>query len=323
MSVPINTAQQPPVIGSFEHLRQLMTSGRRWRTRFAPAPTGFLHVGHIVNAMHVWGIARAFGGAVTVRIEDHDRTRSQPDFERAILEDLEWLGFVSDDDSSNALREKTSRYRQSDNDARYVEAMHRLDEQGLVFACRCTRRDIASIAGHRDNVETPYPGTCRHAGLLPSETPARRIRIDPGTESFDDMRLGQIDQEPSQQCGDLLLRDRHGNWTYQFAVVVDDITHGVDVVIRGEDLLASTGRQIRLARLLGRERAPRFYHHPLIRHPDGSKLSKSNRDTGIRELRASGLGPSQLLGVAAHAAGLTSDTRPIDLAAIAGLFATY
>ena len=275
----------------------------------------------MVNAIHVWGIARAFGGSVTVRIEDHDRTRSKPQFEQSILDDLEWLGLEADDDSTTSLRCGPSPYRQSDNADRYEDALRQLEQQGLVFPCKCTRREIAERAAHNENRETPYPGTCRDSAVSLTETPARRLRMEPAVVPFDDLLFGYLVQEPAQQCGDLLLRDRHGNWTYQFAVVVDDMTHGVDVVIRGEDLLESTGRQIHLARLLGRTTPPQFIHHVLVRHPDGSKLSKSNRDTGIRELRRQGATPRQLLGRAAYFAGLADADRPLDLNDIAELFA--
>ena len=128
--------------------------------------------------------------------------------------------------------------------------------------------------------------------------------MEPGEERFTDARLGAMSQTPSEQCGDLLLRDRTGNWTYQLAVVVDDLRHEVDLVIRGEDLLPSTGRQLRLARMLGRERPPVFLHHPLIHRPDGAKLSKSSGDTGVRELRAAGVPPQAVLGRAAWMTGL-------------------
>lgn len=132
---------------------------------------------------------------------------------------------------------------------------------------------------------------------------------------FEDLRLGAIEQTPADQCGDVLMRDRLSQWTYQFAVVVDDLDQGVDLVIRGEDLLASTGRQIQMARLLGREIPARFVHHPLIKREDGAKLSKSNRDTGIRDLRASGLSADQVLGRASAALGL-GDGHPLDQAEI-------
>src|SRR5437773_1575341 len=170
-------------------------------SRFAPAPTGYLHLGHIVNAVYVWRETRARNGRILLRFEDHDRQRSRPEFEAAILDDLAWLGFA------------------------------------------------------------------------PDEPPVR----------------------PSEQCGDLLLRDRDGNWTYQFAATVDDYVQGVTLVIRGDDLLASTGRQLQLARLLGRAQPPEFLHHPLIMKSPTQKLSKSDRDTGIRDLRAAGWTPAQVI----------------------------
>jgi glutamyl-Q tRNA(Asp) synthetase len=159
--------------------------------------------------------------------------------------------------------------------------------------------------------ELRYPGTCREAAVDGATEKARRVRLDPATIRFLDLRLGAIQQCPSEQCGDVLIRDRLGHWTYQFAVVVDDLDQGVDLVIRGEDLVASTGRQIQIGRLLGREVPPRFLHHPLVTHPDGRKLSKSNRDTGIRDLRADGWSLQRVLGQAAAALGLTTG-EPID-----------
>jgi glutamyl-tRNA synthetase/glutamyl-Q tRNA(Asp) synthetase len=157
-------------------------------------------------------------------------------------------------------------------------------------------------------------------GVPAEETFARRVRLDDAPFSFVDLRLGALTQTPQQQCGDLLARDRHAQWTYQFAVVVDDITHDIDVVIRGEDLLASTGRQLQLASLLGRTRDIRFLHHTLLVHPDGSKLSKATHDTSLREMRAAGLRADELLGEAARRAGLATVDR-LDANDVASLFA--
>jgi len=137
--------------------------------------------------------------------------------------------------------------------------------------------------------------------------------MEPGTECFEDALFGIVRQEPWSQCGDVMIRDRVGQWTYQFAVAVDDTAQQIDLVIRGADLLASTGRQIRLARLLGRELPPVFAHHPLLVGATGLKLSKSNGDTGIRELRSRGLSASDVLGLAAARAGLLQPPRPIDV----------
>ena len=265
------------------------------RTRFAPSPTGYLHLGHVLNAIWVWREARERGGEVLLRIEDHDGTRCRPEYEAALLDDLDWLGFAPDVGPSDAFRAGRTELRQSNATHHYEAALDRLRAQGLAYVCGCSRRRIAAESPDIFNAETRYPGTCRRLGLEPGPGRGWRVVMDEGTETFDDLRLGQQAQEPAQQCGDVLVRDRLGNWTYQFAVVVDDLRQGIDVVVRGEDLLASTGRQIRLARLLGRSESPLFLHHPLIRKPSGEKLSKASRDTGIRELRAAGASATEVL----------------------------
>ncbi|HSE27927.1 MAG TPA: glutamate--tRNA ligase family protein [Gemmatimonadales bacterium] len=282
-------------------------------TRFAPAPTGWLHLGHLVNAVWVWGLARALGGRVLLRVEDHDRTRCRPEYQAGLVEDLEWLGLEPDGGLTPLLR-------QSDRGAVYEAELRGLEARGLAYGCRCSRKDIATAAGDAPDLETPYPGTCRALGVPLDPGLGARVPLEPGAEMFDDLRLGPRMQEPARQCGDLLARDRLGNWTYQFCVVVDDRDQDVELVIRGEDLLESTGRQIRLARLLGRPRPPHFLHHPLIRRPDGSKLSKANRDTGLRDLRAAGQSAASLLGEAAARAGLLDRPRALRAADLPSLF---
>lgn len=255
-------------------------------TRFAPAPTGHLHIGHVVNALCVWDTARAHRGRVLLRIEDHDRQRSRPEYEASIFEDLAWLGFTAD----------APAVRQSDRNAIYESALHRLREQGLVYACECSRREIAEAGGAGD--ELRYPGTCEAKGLPDGPGRALRVRLAPSEERFDDLLQGLRIQRPHEQCGDLLVRDRLGCWTYQFAVTVDDMEQGITHVIRGMDLLASTGRQVQLARLLGRDTPPLFLHHPLVMKSPEQKVSKSGGDTGIRELRAAGMTPAGVLDLA-------------------------
>jgi glutamyl-Q tRNA(Asp) synthetase len=291
-------------------------------TRFAPSPTGFLHLGHVANAIWVWGIARALGGRVLLRIEDHDRGRCRTEYERALLEDLEWLGLAADLGTPAELRCGASPYRQSDCHDRYAEALARLGHSERVYACDCSRREIALEAGDPFNQETRYPGRCRDRGLPPGVGRGVRVVMPEGAETFTDARLGEVTQVPSAQCGDLLLRDRLGNWTYQFAAVVDDLRQEVDLVVRGEDLLSSTGRQIRLARMLGRARSPVFLHHPLIRKEDGTKLSKSSGDTGVRELRAAGATPELVLGEAAWRTGLLKQPGPLGPDEVSKLFET-
>jgi glutamyl-tRNA synthetase/glutamyl-Q tRNA(Asp) synthetase len=144
--------------------------------------------------------------------------------------------------------------------------------------------------------------------------------LEPGPERFDDALLGAQEQDPVPQCGDLLLRDRDGHWTYQFAVTVDDWRQDVHLVIRGADLLASTGRQIRLARMLGRGAAPMFLHHPILIKPSGEKLSKSSGDTGVRDLRAAGVTAPEVIGRAAAAVGLLEVARPLAAGEVPDLF---
>ena len=339
---------------------------REMITRYAPAPTGFLHLGHVVNAIYVWGAARAHAGRVLLRIEDHDRQRSRAGFEAAIVEDLEWLGFRADGPM----------VRQSERGDIYSQALDTLRAQGLVYGCACSRAEIADAtatlkgcatavtkttpidettradetapanettfvdpvasgtvtsvaqpfrAAHSD--ELWYPGTCRERGLADGPGVGLRVRLDPSVERFVDLRHGSQEQRPSEQCGDLLVRDRAGNWTYQFVATVDDFVQGVTHVIRGDDLLASTGRQIQLARLLGRAEPPAFLHHPLIMKSPGlrerfassslrpgtpepsakaaaQKLSKSDGDSGVRDLRAKGWTAERVIGHAASLVGL-------------------
>jgi glutamyl-Q tRNA(Asp) synthetase len=291
-----------------------------WRTRFAPAPTGYLHLGHVVNAIYVWGVARANYGRVVLRVEDHDRSRCRAEYERALLDDLDWLGFVPDEGTTAEFRAGTTKFRQSDNEWRYAAAITALELRGLVYVCRCSRADIARLVPDRPNEEMRYPGTCHDAALAPDASLQRRVKLDGAGERFFDLLLGPQEQQPSAQCGDLLVRDRLGQWTYQFAVTVDDLEQDIDVVIRGEDLLASTGRQRALARLLGRRRPLHFLHHPLVYRSDGEKLSKSAGDTGVGELRDAGRTPTEVLGEAAHLVGLIDRSRPLDQAEIPELF---
>ena len=255
-------------------------------TRFAPAPTGHLHIGHVVNALHVWGYAQANGGRVLLRIEDHDGQRSRREFEESILDDLEWLGFAAD----------APAVRQSERGEIYERALAGLRDRGLTYTCECSRRDITEAAGVGE--ELRYPGTCAGKGLR--EAPGRgiRLKLRRSEERFDDLLQGQQVQVPSEQCGDLLLRDRHGHWTYQFAATVDDLEQQVTHVIRGLDLLPSTGRQIQLARLLGRSHPPTFMHHGLVMKTPDQKVSKSDGDTGIREMRAAGMSAEAVLALA-------------------------
>jgi glutamyl-Q tRNA(Asp) synthetase len=276
-------------------------------TRYAPSPTGYIHLGHVAHMLYVWGTARACGANVLLRIEDHDRGRCRPEFEQALFEDIAWLGL-----STINTVETASPYRQSDCDDRYNAALEQLRQSAEVYACTCTRRELTSRTAPTADGERPYDGLCRTAGH-DAERAAARLHLASGSEGFVDGLLGEHHQDPSLQCGDLVLRDRTQQWTYQFAVTVDDLTHGIDLIVRGEDLLASTGRQIRLARLLGRQQSPLFLHHPLIRDGVGAKLSKNTASSPIREMRLEGQGIGAVFGSAAYAVGLTPTDGPHEL----------
>jgi glutamyl-tRNA synthetase/glutamyl-Q tRNA(Asp) synthetase len=273
----------------------------------------------VANAIHVWGVAQALNGRVLLRFEDHDRGRCRPEYEIAILEDLEWLGLEPDLGLSGEFQSGRSPFRQSDNDLRYASALQQLGTRFRVYACDCSRKDIAGESDIPDQ-ETRYPGHCRTRNLAVEKGRGIRVALEVGSERFTDLLFGEQEQDPYAQCGDMLLKDRLGNWTYQFAVTVDDAEQDIDLVIRGQDLLSSTGRQIRLGRMLGRSTPPAYMHHNLIRHDSGAKLSKSNRDTGVRDLRAAGMSPGRVLGMAAHLTGLIDASRELSVRDLGSLF---
>ena len=283
-------------------------------SRYAPAPTGYLHLGHVLNAIYVWGVteilvrrsAALVERRVLLRIEDHDAQRSRTIYEAAILEDLAWLGFAADGPP----------VRQSERSAVYERALAQLQEQGLVYVCGCSRRAVQEVHG-----VLHYPGTCRDRGLAAGPGTSLRVRLEPTVEQFVDLRHGLQEQRPSEQCGDLLIRDREGNWTYQFAVTVDDFAQGVTLVVRGDDLLASTGRQLALARLLGRTEPARFLHHPLLMKSATQKISKSDGATGVRDLRARGWSPENVIGLAAAMGGLIPAPRAVRAGDVSSIMA--
>jgi glutamyl-tRNA synthetase/glutamyl-Q tRNA(Asp) synthetase len=281
-------------------------------TRFAPAPTGSLHLGHVLNAVFVWGLARAAGGRVLLRIEDHDRQRSRREHERAILDDLDWLGFVPDAPATAAFRAGACEGRQSDRGRVYEDALAALRAVGLIYACDCSRKQIAAGDPAHDGEELRYPGTCGRREVPERPDTGLRVRLPPLAVSFDDLLHGPQVQRPAEQCGDLLVRDRDGNWTYQFAVTIDDWRQGITLVVRGDDLLPSTGRQLQLAALAGRTDRPRFLHHPLIMKSALVKLSKSDGDSGVGELRARGWTAADVIGHAAWQGRLTATAQACD-----------
>ena len=254
-----------------------------------------------------WNVARVTRGKVVLRVEDHDRQRCRAEFEAALLEDLEALGFVPDEPVIGTFRTGTpSAYRQSDNGGAYATAIALLDRETLVYACDCSRSTFSAwAAGHGRAWSGPgCPGGCAERHLGRDERGVTwRVALGDGEERWTDLVVGPRSGSPAL-AGDLPIRDRLGNWTYPLCVVVDDMRHEIDLVIRGEDLLDATPAQVRLGRLLGRREPPRFLHHPLIRRPDGRKLSKAEGATAVRELLVAGTPAADVRRRAAQAIGL-------------------
>jgi glutamyl-tRNA synthetase/glutamyl-Q tRNA(Asp) synthetase len=197
-----------------------------------------------------------------------------------------------------------------------VSALERLHARGRLYACDCSRRELRRAmaidqSANADERELRYSGRCEARNVPWRDGLGIRVRLSDARERFDDLSHGPVEQQPSAQCGDLLAKDRDGNWTYQFAVTVDDLDQGVTLVVRGDDLLASTGRQIQLARLLGRTVPPRYLHHALVMKSATQKLSKADRDTSVRDMRAAGRSSEEVIGRAMHAAGFIDRVKPM------------
>lgn len=282
------------------------------RTRIAPSPTGQLHLGHVAHLIYVVGLAKRWGLDVLLRMEDHDRSRCRPAFEASIYADLLWLQVPV---THGYTATTPDPYRQSDTPEVYENALQHFIDKGLVYACDCSRAAIEARLPQSlgRNQELPYDGHCRNRNL-PLATPNAGLRVilPAGTITFNDLLLGPQTQIPASQCSDLLLRDRHRLYTYQFCVVVDDLRQGITHIIRGQDILPSTGRQLLLRELLGGDSSLQFYHHPLLLDTHtGEKLSKRELASPIQHLRDQGHQPTAVLGLAAHAIGLQATTAPL------------
>ena len=272
------------------------------KIRFAPSPTGYLHEGHLLSALYVWAAAKKWDLSIHLRIEDHDRGRARPEYIESIYDDLEWFGFRWDSQSI-----------QSERDEFYRKALETLEKQGLVYPCYCSRKQLEEENPKSETGEIVYQGKCR-TSTAPTDTPHNlRVIVPDKVITWHDMRLGDFSENPKLQCGDFPIRDREGQWTYQFAVCVDDIEEGITYIVRGEDIRSSTARQIALMRLLGRETPPLYLHHPLIVDPAGKKLSKRERAHSIRQDRDAGISPEILLGRVCHKAGFQEADTPLSL----------
>lgn len=279
--------------------------------RFAPSPSGRIHLGNIFCCLLAWLSVRQKGGRVVLRIEDLDTARCPQRYSEQMIADLRWLGL--DWDEGPIAGGPDTPYFQSQRTVLYQDALERLQKQGLVYPCFCTRAELhAASAPHREDGLTVYPGTCR--GLSPAERaakrrpPALRLQVPAEEWSFRDGHMGSYRQRLDRDCGDFLLRRSDGMFAYQLAVVVDDAAMGVTEVVRGADLLSSTPRQLYLCHLLDLT-PPAYYHVPLLLAPDGRRLSKRDADAGLDRLQ-NRVTPEQLLGKLAQLAGFHPSGRP-------------
>jgi glutamyl-Q tRNA(Asp) synthetase len=290
-------------------------------TRFAPSPTGFLHLGHVAHMIYLWGIARSAGSQILLRMEDHDRTRCKPVFEDTIFDDLKWLG-LDWDNRSFGIRCESTPFRQSNCIDLYEHLLSELSKKGLTYFCKCSRKDIQQKMNTlpKEFTEQFYSGTCRTSKLEDSKNHGIRVTLDKSVYEFEDLYLGVQAQAPADQCGDFLIKDRNGNFTYQFAVVADDLRHQVNLIIRGQDLTSSTGRQLAARSLLGENEQPLYFHHPLINDEEGKKLSKRGLSEAISKRRENGEAPETVLGEAASLLGLIDRNAKISTKDLLGIF---
>ncbi len=281
-----------------------------YRGRFAPSPTGPLHLGNARTALLAWLAARAARGTLVIRVEDLDRPRVRPGVEARLLDELRWLGLGWDEGPD--LGGPCGPYRQSELGWRHQAAVRRLRDAGLAYPCFCSRAEIAQAAQapHGPADDGPrYPGTCRD--LAPAEvarraaerTPAWRFRVEPGQVAFEDAVHGTCRFDVAATTGDFVVMRADGVAAYQLAVVVDDAAMGITEVVRGDDLLPSTARQLLLHGALGLP-APRHAHVPLVVGEDGARLAKRHGARSLGELREAGVAPEAVIGLLAALCGL-------------------
>lgn len=300
-----------------------MNEDRQIKGRFAPSPTGRMHLGNVFTALLSWLSVRKAGGRWVLRIEDLDPQRSHEEYARQIEDDLHWLGLDWDEGGLDD-RGDAGPYRQSRRGEIYGRYLDRLRETGCTYGCTCTRADIMSTqAPHQTDGRVIYAGTCRPAAMPcrvhePAVRHAVRLWVPDRDICFTDRVYGPQSVNLSSHCGDFVLRRADGAWAYQLAVVVDDALMGITEVVRGNDLLLSAAQQIYLYDLFGLQ-APAFAHVPLVCNAEGRRLSKRDSSLSMAELRRI-YTPDQLIGRLACLAGITPDATPVTAAALTDLF---
>ena len=289
--------------------------------RFAPTPSGRMHLGNLFAALLAWLDVRHEGGRLILRIEDLDTQRTSPELARQLMDDLRWLGLDWDEGGL------TPDYMQSRRTAHYEHAFKVLGEKGLLYPCYCSRTErMAASAPHREDGAVVYSGKCfsltadeRAALEAAGRRGAWRVRCPDLAVTVDDGNCGVYTENLAKDCGDFIVRRSDGVFAYQLAVVVDDALMGVDRVVRGRDLLCSAPRQAWLHEVLGYP-PPRFFHVPLLLAPDGRRLAKRDRDLDMGALRAR-FSPEELTGLLAFWAGQLDRPEKVTAGELAGEFA--
>ena len=281
--------------------------------RFAPTPSGRMHLGNVFAALIAWLSVRSQGGEMVLRMEDLDTLRTSDAYARLLRQDLAWLGLDYDRETPP----------QSTRSETYDHYFDRLTEMGLLYPCYCTRSQLHSVnAPHLSDGTYVYPGTCRNltpqARRAMNRAPAWRVVVPDRLWSLDDRVQGRYELNLAKDCGDMVVRRADGVYVYQLAVTVDDGEAGVTEVVRGMDLLSSAPRQMYLQELFGFPH-PQYAHVPMLLAPDGRRLSKRDRDLDLGELQKR-FSPEAIIGLLAHAAGLIDRPAPISAAELAKEF---
>jgi len=286
-------------------------------SRYAPSPTGALHLGNLRTALLAWLQARLSGAKFILRIEDLDFPRVKPDSAVQIIEDLLWLG-LNWDNEQDASGE-VDYYLQSERSQRYQQTLLQLYQKELVYPCYCSRKDIRDAASAPHGKLPIYPGICRdkYPKITPENEkpsngrlPAWRLKVNDRMISFEDKLMGNFSQNLKQDIGDFVVRRSDGLFAYQLAVVVDDVDMGITDVLRGEDLLDSTCRQIALFEALDMP-IPNFWHVALMNDQQGKRMAKRDGTASLAELRSKGISPQSVIGQLAQSCGLVESKLPI------------
>lgn len=281
--------------------------------RFAPSPSGRMHLGNVFAALLAWLFARSAGGELLLRIEDLDPDRCKPEYAELLREDLRFLGLDWDREGTPQSQRKNA----------YDEAFAALSSQDLIYPCYCSRAALhAASAPHTSDGTPIYPGTCRNMPeadrARQTRPPAFRVRVPDQIFGFQDGLQGPYAENLAKDCGDFVVRRSDGVYAYQLAVVVDDAAMGVTQVVRGRDLLSSTPRQIYLQQVLGLP-TPTYFHTPLLLSPDGRRLSKRDRDLDLGALRQR-YRKETILGALSFAAGLLDHPQSCSAHELLSLF---